>query len=295
MQRLLDSQRQLQEMQEEHRQLLQEMEVLRQRAAALSRLNERQFTHVGDQRRGRANTPDTPENNTTHQETDAPELAAAEAEVEEQEIATIASPNDAMEQNANLNTDTSQTKFSLSQMNSLHEDNDEDNDDPETAEYLQKKLAEIAALKARFKHVQNIMNTTEMIEEHIASKGIQNNTATAALESSLDKLIIVDSSPEVQSPCVTSTTTIQPNTELNEGDTNIQNEAKIYENTSKDEEQAINSYAPSQLANEELLSAMMNMFSDFTADLRSQAEDLRAERDRLRALKEDLLRRKRQS
>nr|XP_036216877.1 uncharacterized protein LOC118680578 [Bactrocera oleae]XP_036216878.1 uncharacterized protein LOC118680578 [Bactrocera oleae] len=286
--RLLDSQRQLQEMQEEHRQLLQEMQVLRQRAAALSNLNEQQFSRVGEQRRERTHTPDTQETGANHQQSDASELATAE--VEEQDIA---SSNDAIEQSANLNKDSSTTTFGLTQTKSS--ENEEDNDDPETAAYLQKKLAEIAALKARFKQVQNIMNTTEMIEEHIASKGVPNSTAAAALESSLNKLIIADSLTEVQSPCVTSTTTVQPNTKLNEGDTNIQNEAKKYENTPNDEEQALNSYAPSQLANEELLSAMMNMFSDFTADLRSQADDLRAERDRLRALKEDLLRRKRQS
>lgn len=303
--RLLDSQRQLQEMQEEHRQLLQEMQVLRQRAAALSRLNEEQFSRVGEQRRGTAPTPDAYEDNTDPQQTDATELAAAE--VEEQETNTIASPNDAMEQSANLNTDSSQKTLSSSQTNAS--ENDDDNDDPETAEYLQKKLAEIAALKARFKRVQNIMNTTEKIEEHIASKGILNSTATAALENSLTKLLVADSKGEVQSPCVTSTTTIQPITtklnesdthlqpssKLSESDTNIQTEVKKYENTTNDEEQTLNSYAPSQVANEELLSAMMNMFSDFTADLRSQADDLRAERDRLRALKEDLLRRKRQS
>ncbi|XP_050337268.1 uncharacterized protein LOC126763624 [Bactrocera neohumeralis] len=302
--RLLDSQRQLQEMQEEHRQLLQEMQVLRQRAAALSHLNEQQFSRVGEQRRGTAPTPDAHENNTDPQQTDATEFAAAE--VEEQETATIASPNDGVEQSANLNTESIQKTLSSSQTNAS--ENDEDNDDPETAEYLQKKLAEIAALKARFKHVQNIMNTTEKIEEHIASKGILNSTATAALESSLTKLLIADSKDEVQSPCVTSTTTIQPTTKLNESDTNLQpttklnesdtntqTEVKKYENTANDEEQTLNSYAPSQVANEELLSAMMNMFSDFTADLRSQADDLRAERDRLRALKEDLLRRKRQS
>ncbi|XP_018793936.1 PREDICTED: uncharacterized protein LOC108971993 [Bactrocera latifrons] len=298
--RLIDSQRQLQEMQEEHRQLLQEMQVLRQRAAALSHLNEEQFSRVGEQRGGTAPIPDAHENNTDAQQNDSTEFAAAE--VEEQEAATIASPNDGVEQSENLNTDSSQKTLSSSQTNAS--ENEEDNDDPETAEYLQKKLAEIAALKARFKHVQNIMNTTEKIEEHIASRGILNNTATAALESTLTKLLIADSKDEVQSPCVTSTTTIQSTTKLNKSDTNIQpssklnesdTEVKKYENTANDEEQTHNSYVPSQVTNEELLSAMMNMFSDFTADLRSQADDLRAERDRLRALKEDLLRRKRQS
>uniref|UniRef100_A0A0A1XEY3 DNA repair protein recN n=1 Tax=Zeugodacus cucurbitae TaxID=28588 RepID=A0A0A1XEY3_ZEUCU len=286
--RLLDSQRQLQEMQEEHRQLLQEMEALRQRAAALSRLNEQQFSHVGDQRREEAPTLDTHADNTTQQQRDNTPLDATVFE-EQGGTTTASSPNDAVEQSANLNTDTNQT------INSP--DNDEDDDDPETAAYLQKKLAEIAQLKARFKHVQNIMNTTEKIEEHIATKGVpKSGAATTALERSLDKLIINDSFTEVQSPCVTSTTTIPANsTKLNEDDTNIENEVKKYENTTNDEEQTINSYAPTQVANEELLSAMMNMFSDFTADLRSQADDLRAERDRLRALKEDLLRRKRQS
>uniref|UniRef100_W8C9J0 Uncharacterized protein n=1 Tax=Ceratitis capitata TaxID=7213 RepID=W8C9J0_CERCA len=285
--RLLNSQRQLQEMQEEHRQLLQEMEVLRQRAATLSRLNEQQFGHIGHHQ----NLSETPRHDsneeTANHFAEATEHGVVDAV--EQEI----TPNDVPEQTININTLDAEATTPTTQTHITANDNADD-EDPETAEYLQKKLAEIAKLKARFKHVQNIMNTTNMIENHITSKS-NNIETTKTLESSLNKLMLSDGlSEEVQSPCVTSTTAIQSNAEPNTNDN--QNDPAKYENTTiTDDPETLSSYAPPQVANEELLSAMMNMFTDFTADLRSQADDLRAERDRLRALKEDLLRRKRQS
>lgn len=294
--RLLASQRQLQEMQEEHRQLLQEMEILRQRAAALSHLNEQQYGHVADHRSGRSviNTADESTTSTSNQTVASEHVDLNDVE---QENTNPATSIQAVEQTTtDLNTSANNTETTNPAALPNAADNDEDDEDPETAEYLQKKLAEIAQLKARFKRVQNIMNTTDMIEEHITSKAIPNNSVTTALENSLHKLLIADSLSDVQSPQVTSTTITQPNIKPSEEGVNKQVDPTKNENTINDDEQTLNAYAPSsEAANEELLSAMMNMFSDFTADLRSQADDLRAERDRLRALKEDLLRRKRQS
>ncbi|XP_036326237.1 TNF receptor-associated factor family protein DDB_G0272098 [Rhagoletis pomonella] len=301
--RLLSSQRQLQEMQEEHRRLLQEMEVLRHRATTLSRLHDQQFGHLDEQSSGGLLTQATNNENTTTQQTNATELSASEQVKQETTTTTTttttATSTDDVEQTSNVKASTSKTKSASPVSVVSAPENDEDVD-PETAEYLQKKLAEIAQLKARFKRVQTIMNTTDMIEGHIASKveGPKSSDATkAALEAAMDKLQMANSLLEVQSQRVTSTTTSapQPISKSNEEDLAAKIDPTKFENTITDDEQTLNAYAPSQTPNEELLSAMMNMFTDFTADLRSQADDLRAERDRLRALKEDLLRRKRQS
>ncbi|XP_053954038.1 227 kDa spindle- and centromere-associated protein [Anastrepha ludens] len=290
--RLLASQRQLQEMQEEHRQLLQEMEILRQRAAALSHLNEQQYGHVADHRSG-GSVINTADENTTSISNQTVASEHVDLNEVEQENTNPATSIEAVEQTT---TDLNTSANNIETTNPAATDNDEDGEDPETAEYLQKKLAEIAQLKARFKRVQNIMSTTDMIEDHITSKAIPNKSVTSALENSLHKLLIADSLSDVQSPQVTSTTNTDPNIKPSEVGVNKQVDETKNENTINDDEQTLNAYAPSsEAANEELLSAMMNMFSDFTADLRSQADDLRAERDRLRALKEDLLRRKRQS
>ncbi|XP_067647910.1 myb-like protein P [Eurosta solidaginis] len=285
--RLLASQRQLQEMQEEHRQLLQEMEVLRQRAAALSRLNEQQFTHVSNHYRRAGNV-----SNTTNENVPTPEAGEATTSLAE----TL---NEVTEQTSNLNACNTPNPNPASQTANPTA-NDEDDENPQTAEYLQQKLAEIAKLKARFKHVQNIMNTTDKIEQHIASKSAPNSN-TAALATSLDSALgklHISTNVDIQSPFVASTTPAQSNiASASEGNIDMTIDPTKLENTATitDDERTLNNYAPSQTANEELLSTMMNMFTDFTADLRSQADDLRAERDRLRALKEDLLRRKRQS
>ncbi|XP_017467451.1 PREDICTED: uncharacterized protein LOC108359888 [Rhagoletis zephyria] len=295
--RLLSSQRQLQEMQEEHRRLLQEMEVLRHRATTLSGLHDQQFGHLDEQSSGGLLTPATNNENTTTQQTNATELSASEQV--KQETTTTATSTDDVEQTSNVKASTSKTK-SASPVSVVSAPENEEDVDPETAEYLQKKLAEIAQLKARFKRVQTIMNTTDMIEGHIASKvegPKSSDTTKAALEAAMDKLQMASSLLEVQSPSVTSTTTSvpQPISKSNEEELAAKIDPTKFENTITDDEQTLNAYAPLQTPNEELLSAMMNMFTDFTADLRSQADDLRAERDRLRALKEDLLRRKRQS
>lgn len=211
-------------MQEEHRQLLEEMETLRLRAAELTLLN-------AQRRQVRQSTEE--EEVQSHVESSS-------------ETVTVASSASA-----------SGESTSREEAPSGEEEGEEDKE--EQASYLQEKLNEIANLKAQFKRVQNMVDTTKMIEEHMSSR---------------------------QTVQVQSSTSVQTSRQTTSSEVRVASEAV---ESAQEENPSTSSSAPD---NAELLNSMLNMFTDFTSDLRGQAEGLRAERDRIRALKEDIIQRK---
>ncbi|XP_017138960.1 uncharacterized protein LOC108153451 [Drosophila miranda] len=226
--RLAASNRQLQEMQEEHRQLLEEMETLRTRAAELTRLNaQRQQirqTGRGEEQQPLA-APPSPAETPIAAPVDPEPVAAASAEGVQKE-----------------------------------EEEHCDENKEETASYLQEKLSEIANLKAQFKRVQHMVDTTKLIEQHVSTRE-SSQTSTISSQSSRQTTSSSNATREVRVPAEAEETP-QP------------------ARTAADPDNA------------ELLNSMLNMFTDFTSDLRGQAESLRAERDRIRTLKEEIIQRK---
>ncbi|XP_026832689.1 uncharacterized protein LOC6544821 isoform X2 [Drosophila erecta] len=213
-------------MQEEHRQLLEEMETLRLRAAELTLLNA--------QRRQ------------VRESTEMEEQCQVESSAVTEAAASSSSPP----------ADASNRE----QAPAGEEEGDEDKE--EQASYLQAKLNEIANLKAQFKRVQNMVDTTKMIEQHMSSR---------------------------QTVQVQSTTSVQTSRQTTSSEVRVASEAVEAVESAQAENPSTSSTAPD---NAELLNSMLNMFTDFTSDLRGQAEGLRAERDRIRALKEDIIQRK---
>ncbi|TDG51257.1 hypothetical protein AWZ03_002344 [Drosophila navojoa] len=141
-------------------------------------------------------------------------------------------------------------------------------DTEETANYLQEKLAEIANLKAQFKRVQHMTDSTKRIEEHISSMESKSSSSSTVQQSRQTM-----SSQSVQSSSSsTSTSSSTSKSALSSG-----------------AESSTSKTAPD---NAELLNAMINMVTDFTSDLRGQEESLRAERLRIKALKEEIIQRK---
>ncbi|XP_043647524.1 uncharacterized protein LOC122616216 [Drosophila teissieri] len=225
--RLAASNRQLQEMQEEHRQLLEEMETLRLRAAELTLLNA--------QRRQVRET------------TEEEEHYQVESSAETASVGSSSSP----------------PADSPNQEEAPSAEEEGDADKEEQASYLQAKLNEIANLKAQFKRVQNMVDTTKMIEQHMSSR---------------------------QTVQVQSTTSVQTSRQTTSSEVRVAHAESVEAVESAQAENPSTSSTPPD--NAELLNSMLNMFTDFTSDLRGQAEGLRAERDRIRALKEDIIQRK---
>ncbi|XP_022216977.2 osteocalcin 2 [Drosophila obscura] len=225
--RLAASNRQLHEMQEEHRLLLEEMETLRTRAAELTRLNSQRQqlrqTGRGEEQQPLATSPSSAETPIAAPVDPEPVAATSAQAVEEEE-----------------------------------EHGDEDKE--ETASYLQEKLNEIANLKAQFKRVQHMVDTTKLIEQHVSTRESVQTSSTSSSSS--------------QSSRQTTSTS------------NASSQVQVAAET---EEPGRTAAAPD---NAELLNSMLNMFTDFTSDLRGQAESLRSERDRIRTLKEEIIKRK---
>ncbi|KAL7731767.1 hypothetical protein ACLKA6_016703 [Drosophila palustris] len=146
-----------------------------------------------------------------------------------------------------------------------------DEDKEETASYLQEKLAEIANLKAQFKRVQNMTDSTKQIEQHLSSLESQSSTATV-MKSRQTK--IMESVQSSSSSTSTSRSALSSSATASETATSAASEA---------------SGTPD---NAELLNAMINMVTDFTSDLRGQEETIRAERLRIKTLKEEIIQRK---
>lgn len=250
-QRLAASNQALADMQAEHRQLLQEMEQLRRRAEDLQRLREQQEREEQERKR-------------QYQESVAAAAAAAEAAKLKEET-----------ENNNQTEETPKEATS------------EEGEDPEEAEYIKEKLAEIARLKAQLKRVQHMVNTTELIENHISKHEGKEKTktkespaqtkpaakpaavvATAASSSSSTTNPII---PPTLIPPVVASTPIELLTMPD-----MPTMADLAAATTSDEK-------------EQLISTMLNMFQDFSSDLRSQADNLRAERARIKELKESII------
>lgn len=141
-------------------------------------------------------------------------------------------------------------------------------DKEETANYLQEKLAEIANLKAQFKRVQHMTDSTKRIEEHISSMESKSSSSSTVQQSrqTMSSQSVQSSSSSTSTSSSTSKSALSAGTESSTSQT-----------------------APD---NAELLNAMINMVTDFTSDLRGQEESLRAERLRIKALKEEIIQRK---
>lgn len=143
-------------------------------------------------------------------------------------------------------------------------DNATNEDKEETANYLQEKLAEIANLKAQFKRVQHMTDSTKRIEEHISSMESKSSSSSTVQQSRQTM-----TAESVQSSSSSSSTSRSA--------------------LSSEAESSTSRAAPD---NAELLNAMINMVTDFTSDLRGQEESLRAERLRIKTLKEEIIQRK---
>ncbi|XP_062128038.1 serine-rich adhesin for platelets [Drosophila sulfurigaster albostrigata] len=146
----------------------------------------------------------------------------------------------------------------------------EEEDNEETANYLQEKLAEIANLKAQFKRVQNITDSTKLIEQHLSS--VESQSSSTVMKSKQTKTM-----ESIQSSSSTSSTSTSRSAQSLEAATSAT---------------SATSEARATPDNAELLNAMINMVTDFTSDLRGQEESLRAERLRIKSLKEEIIQRK---
>lgn len=139
----------------------------------------------------------------------------------------------------------------------------------EEADYLQQKLSELANLKAQFKRVQEMTDSTKLIEQHLSSMESKSSTVVQSR-----KVKSIQSSSSTTSSSSTSSSRSQ-----------MSSETATSEEAATSGERA----APD---NAELLNAMINMVTDFTSDLRGQEESLRAERLRIKTLKEEIIQRK---
>uniref|UniRef100_A0A1A9WHA4 Uncharacterized protein n=1 Tax=Glossina brevipalpis TaxID=37001 RepID=A0A1A9WHA4_9MUSC len=146
-----------------------------------------------------------------------------------------------------------------------------DEEDASEAEYITQKLNEIALLKAQLKKVQNLVSTTDMIEKHLA----QQSTSTSSLHK---ETVSEESHVTTSYECATSSKSRSLLTTI-----------------------ATSSTSDSQVSNEinddkcQLLNTMVDMFQDLSGDLKEEADTLRAERERIKTLKEDILRQREQS
>lgn len=136
----------------------------------------------------------------------------------------------------------------------------------EEADYLQQKLSELANLKAQFKRVQEMTDSTKLIEQHLSSMESKSST--------------VVQSRQVKSVQSSSSTT-----------SSSSSRSQMSSETATSEE-AVTSGERGTPDNAELLNAMINMVTDFTSDLRGQEESLRAERLRIKSIKEEIIQRK---
>lgn len=148
---------------------------------------------------------------------------------------------------------------------------DVDKEAASEADYISQKLNEIALLKAQFKKVQNLVSTTEIIEKHLSQQ------TTSA--SSLNKETVSEES-EITSTyeCATSSKSHSLLTETS----SISTSSNQTFNEDNDDKR-------------QLLNTMVDMFQDLSGDLKEQADNLRAERERIKALKEDIIHQREQS
>lgn len=138
----------------------------------------------------------------------------------------------------------------------------------EEADYLQQKLSELANLKAQFKRVQEMTDSTKLIEQHLSSMESKSSTVVQSRQVK-----------SVQSSSTTSSSSTSSS------------RSQMSSETATSEE-AVTSGERGTPDNAELLNAMINMVTDFTSDLRGQEESLRAERLRIKSIKEEIIQRK---
>lgn len=165
---------------------------------------------------------------------------------------------------------------------------EEEGENPEEAEYIREKLAEIARLKAQFKKVQHMINTTEVIEKHL-SKNEETTTKS------------VDVPKPVSAPPKVSAAEVPAKTVVTAPVVNETNIAALLNTTTPDTivlpempSMADLNAASTQDEKEQLLHTMLSMFEGFSSDLKYQADNLRAERERIRELKESIIRSRQQ-
>ncbi|XP_075160118.1 uncharacterized protein LOC142233178 [Haematobia irritans] len=253
-------------------------------------------------------------------------------------------------------------------------------ENPEEAEYIKAKLAELAKLKAQYSRVQNLMSTTDLIEKHLskqsaasladvkeAAESIRRTASSLAKQSSHDVVqqessqssrsssstitkqssreIVQQQSSESQQSVSASSITKQASHEVMEQQSSqsvqcissksvkqashevvqqqssesLQNVSSstmkqasrevVQQQTTSSQsssssavmesalEQSVSSNSTESTATDvdekqQLLVAMIDMFQDFNNDLKSQAESIRSERERIKALKETIIRSK---
>ncbi|ALC44461.1 CG14109 [Drosophila busckii] len=216
------SNQQLQEMQTQRRQLVEEVETLRS-----------EFTRLSTQRQQLMMS--------SHEEHSVESISSSSSSA--QQIAEAVSEPDT--------PTTTPTAFSETASTA-----DDEESKKEMANYLQEKLKEIEGLKSQFKRVQQMQDTTKMIEEHMSSKEMQSSsTVRQSRQTMSSQTVKASSSTRVESSASTAAEAITgPGTD-----------------------------------NTELLNAMLGIVTDFTSDLRGQAESLREERERIKALKDKII------
>ncbi|KAL9902089.1 uncharacterized protein ACN427_004299 [Glossina fuscipes fuscipes] len=151
---------------------------------------------------------------------------------------------------------------------------DGDKEAASEADYISQKLNEIALLKAQFKKVQNLVSTTEMIEKHLSQQ------TTSA--SNLNKEIVSEESEKSEITSTYECATSSKSHSLLTKTSSISTSTNQTSNEDSDDKR-------------QLLNTMVDMFQDLSGDLKEQADNLRAERERIKALKEDIVRQKQQS
>ncbi|KAH8369629.1 hypothetical protein KR093_000375 [Drosophila rubida] len=233
---LAASNRQLQEMQEEHRQLQEELSRLSVQRHQLRQATREHHSQV------------TSSSTSTVMSSSGSELASESRSATDGAAAAV------------QQTDAAAAAAAAT----------EEEDNEETANYLQEKLAEIANLKAQFKRVQNITDSTKLIEQHLSS--VESQSSSTVMQSRQTKTM-----ESIQSSSSTSSSSTSKSAQSLEAATSAT---------------SATSEARAAPDNAELLNAMINMVTDFTSDLRGQEESLRAERLRIKSLKEEIIQRK---
>lgn len=155
------------------------------------------------------------------------------------------------------------------------EQEEKETPDPNEADYIKDKLNEIARLKAQFKRVQHMINTTELIENHISKNQAdgslldddESTKPVAKTENEVIPKTIATVHMPVAAPVDPDLLSVPKMPSM----------ADLNAATTSDEK-------------EQLILTMLNMFQDFSSDLKSQADNLRAERERIKELKESIIR-----
>ncbi|TMW44313.1 hypothetical protein DOY81_010610 [Sarcophaga bullata] len=173
----------------------------------------------------------------------------------------------AYEQQSKIASETTETEV-LNSTTAEDSKESEEAGDAEEADYIKEKLAEIARLKAQFKRVQHMINTTELIENHMSKKEKVVSDNKTQVADTKTKATVPPAAVEPSVPIAT------PLTSIAAGLANIDTLTMPQMPTMAD----LNAAATTD-EKEQLIMTMLSMFQDFSSDLRSQADNLRAEED----------------